>query len=526
MRPEFTNCEVYTFEDDVQRKAMAAAIAKVESEAGREYDLVINGERVKGEGLLKTFNPSDKDMVLGVFQKGTPELAEKAIRAADVAFETWQHVPADARAEYLFKAAEIMKRRRIELGATMVLEEGKNWIEADADVCEAIDFLEFYAREAIRYDEPQELTPYPGEQNEYFYIPLGVGVVIPPWNFPLAILVGMSSAAIAAGNTVVLKPSSDSPLIGYKFMEIMEEARLPAGVLNFFPGSGGTVGNTLVSHPRTRFISFTGSRAVGLGIVELAAKTQPGQIWIKRVVAEMGGKDAIVVDSDADIYSAARGATAAAFGFQGQKCSACSRVIVVADVYDEFLSKFVAETQKITIGPAKDQGNYMGPVISQKAMDSMLKYIEVAKKEGGKVLLGGGPAKDAGNGFFVEPTIIADVRSRDTIGQEEIFGPVCAVIKAQDFDDAIRIANDTEYGLTGAVYTRDVEKLARARCEFHVGNLYLNRKCTGALVDVHPFGGFNMSGTDSKAGSRDYLLLFMQGKSVSMKVEYVKRGGL
>jgi 1-pyrroline-5-carboxylate dehydrogenase len=518
MRPEFTNCEVYTFADDAQKKAMEEAIAKVENESGEEYDLVIDGERVKGDGLLQSFNPSDKDMVLGVFQKGTPELAEKAIKAADTAFETWKNVPADERAEYLFKAAEVMKRRRLELGATMVLEEGKNWIEADADVCEAIDFLEFYAREAIRYAEPQGLTPFPGEQNEYFYVPLGVGVVIPPWNFPLAILVGMTSAAIVSGNTVVLKPSSDSPLIGYKFMEIMEEVKLPKGVLNFFVGSGGVVGNTLVEHPRTRFISFTGSREVGLGIVERAAKTAPGQIWIKRVVAEMGGKDAIIVDSEADLDEAAKGTMVAAFGFQGQKCSACSRAIVDDSVYDEFLAKFVAEAKKITVGPVKDQGNYMGPVINQKAMDSILQYIEVAQKEGGRLMLGGKPAEGAGNGFFVEPTIIADVRSRDTIGQEEIFGPVCAVIKAQDFDDAIRIANDTEYGLTGAVYSKNGEKLARARNEFHVGNLYLNRKCTGALVDVHPFGGFNMSGTDSKAGSRDYLLLFMQGKSVSKKV--------
>ena len=526
MRPEFKNCEVYTFEDEAQRKGMLEAIAKVESEAGREYDLYINGERVKGDGVIKTYNPSDKDMVLGVFQKGTPELAEKAIQAADTAFETWRWVPAEERAEYLFKAAEVMKRRRLELGATMVLEEGKNWIEADADVCEAIDFLEFYAREAIRYAKPQPLTPHSGEQNEYFYIPLGVGVVIPPWNFPLAILVGMTSAAIVSGNTVVLKPSSDSPLVGHKFLEIMEEVKLPAGVLNFFPGSGGVVGNTLVAHPRTRFISFTGSREVGLGIVELAAKTQPGQIWIKRVVAEMGGKDAIIVDSDADLFAAARGVAAAAFGFQGQKCSACSRAIVDASVYDDFLEKLLSEAKKITVGPVKDQGNYMGPVINQKAMDSILKYIEVAQKEGGRLVFGGKPAADAGNGYFVEPTIIADVKSRDTIGQEEIFGPVCAVIKAQDFDDAIRIANDTEYGLTGAVYSKDEEKLARARKEFHVGNLYFNRKCTGALVDVHPFGGFNMSGTDSKAGSRDYLMLFMQGKSVATKLEYKKRGGL
>ena len=518
MKPEFKNCEVYTFEDEALGKAMQEAIAAVEAEAGKEYDLVIGGERLKGEGTLETINPSNPDQVLGVFQKGTPALAEKAVSAADTAFEQWSRVPAAERAEYIFKAAGVMKRRRLELAATMVLEEGKNWIEADADVCEAIDFLEFYAREALRYAQPQGLTEIPGERNSYFYIPLGVGIVIPPWNFPLAILVGMTSAAIVTGNTVVLKPSSDSPLIGYKFMEILEEVKLPAGVCNFFPGSGGVVGGTLVEHPRTRFISFTGSREVGLSIVEGAARTSPGQIWIKRVVAEMGGKDAIVIDSEADVAAAAKGTMVSAFGFQGQKCSACSRAIVDASVYDEFVTKLKVETEKITVGPVKDQKNWMGPVINKKAMESILKYIEVAQKEGGRLVCGGKTIELPGGGFFMEPTVIADVGSRDTIGQEEIFGPVCAVIKARDFDDALRIANDTEYGLTGAVYSRNREKLDKARAEFHVGNLYLNRKCTGALVDVHPFGGFNMSGTDSKAGSRDYLALFLQGKSVSEKV--------
>lgn len=518
MKPAFKNCEVHAFEDEALRKAMQDAIAKVEAEAGREYDLVIGGERVKGDGTIVTVNPSKPEQVLGVFQKGTPELAEKAIDAAEYAFEQWSRVSAADRADYIFKAAEVMRRRRLELDATMVLEEGKNWVEADADVCEAIDFLEFYAREALRYSQPQELTPHAGEQNSYFYIPLGVGVVIPPWNFPLAILVGMTSAAIVTGNTVVLKPSSDSPLIGHKFMEILEEVKLPAGVCNFFAGSGGVVGATLVEHQRTRFIAFTGSRAVGLSIVESAARTSPGQIWIKRVVAEMGGKDAIIVDSEADVEAAAKGVAIASFGFQGQKCSACSRAIVDASVYEEFLQKLVAEAAKITFGPVKDQSNWMGPVINKTAMDSILNYIEVAQKEGGRLLHGGNAADVEGGGFFVEPTIIADVKSRDTIGQEEIFGPVCAVIKAQDYDDALRIANDTEYGLTGAVYSQNREKLERARAEFHVGNLYLNRKCTGALVDVHPFGGFNMSGTDSKAGSRDYLALFLQGKSVSEKV--------
>jgi 1-pyrroline-5-carboxylate dehydrogenase len=518
MRPVFKNCEVYTFEDEALRKQMQEAIAKVEAEAGKEYDLVIGGERVKGEGTLKTINPSSPDQILGVFQKGTTALAEKAIIAADTAFEQWSRVPATERADYIFKAADVMKRRRLELGATMVLEEGKSWVEADADVCEAIDFLEFYAREALRYAEPQGLTEFPGEQNSYFYIPLGVGIVIPPWNFPLAILVGMTSAAIVTGNTVVLKPSSDSPLIGYKFMEILEEVKLPAGVCNFFPGSGGVIGGTLVEHPRTRFISFTGSRDVGLSIIEGAARTAPGQIWIKRVVAEMGGKDAIVVDSEADVAAAAKGTAVSAFGFQGQKCSACSRAIVDASVYNEFLTKLKIETEKIVVGPVKDPANWMGPVINGKAMESIRKYIEIAIKEGGRLICGGKAIERPDKGFYIEPTVIADVKSRDTIGQEEIFGPVCAVIKAQDFDDALRIANDTEYGLTGAVYSRNRGKLEKARREFHVGNLYLNRQCTGALVDVQPFGGFNMSGTDSKAGSRDYLALFLQGKSVSEKV--------
>jgi len=524
MKPPFKNCEVYDFRDERLKGEMEAAIAKVESEAGREYDLVIGGERVKGEGLLKSINPSNRDQVLGAFQKGTVDLAEKAVVAADLAFEQWHRVPPGDRADYLFRAAEVMRRRRLEFDATMVLEEGKNWIEADADTCEAIDFLEFYAREMIRYSQEQPLTEFPGEQNSYFYIPLGVGIVIPPWNFPLAILVGMTSAAVVTGNTVVLKPSSDSPLIGHKFFEILEEVKLPPGVVNFFPGSGGVIGGMLVQHPRTRFVSFTGSREVGLTIIEGAAKTSPGQIWIKRVVAEMGGKDAIIVDSEADVDAAARGVAVSSFGFQGQKCSACSRAIVDASIYDEFLSKLVAETSKFTVGPVKSFDNYMGPVINQKAMDSILKYIEIGQKEGGRLMHGGKVVEGAGNGFFIEPTIIADVRSRDTIGQEEIFGPVCAVIKAQDFEDALRIANDTEYGLTGAVYSSNREKLDRARQDFHVGNLYLNRKCTGALVDVHPFGGFNMSGTDSKAGSRDYLALFLQGKSVSERVGNVPGG--
>ena len=409
-----------------------------------------------------------------------------------------------------------MRRRRLEIDAWEVLEEGKGWLEADADVAEAIDFLEFYGREMLRYAGEQPLVQIQGEKAELFYIPLGVGIIVPPWNFPMAILCGMTSAAVATGNTVILKPSSDSPKIGHLFMEIMKEAGLPQGVINYITGSGSVVGDYLVKHPKTRFISFTGSKEVGLRIVEQAAVTREGQKWIKRVVAEMGGKDAIIVDNESDIDAAVEGVAYSAFGFQGQKCSACSRAIVVADIYDEFLDKLVAKTKTLTVGPTKYYENFMGPVINERAFNTILSYIEKGKKEGGRLMVGGEAAE--GNGYFIKPTIIADVKPGDTIEQEEIFGPVLAVIKAENFDKAIAIANDTVYGLTGAVYTKNRQKIEKAKKLFHCGNLYINRKCTGALVGVHPFGGFNMSGTDSKAGGRDYLLLFLQAKSVSEKI--------
>jgi 1-pyrroline-5-carboxylate dehydrogenase len=421
----------------------------------------------------------------------------------------------EKRAKFLFKAAEIMRKRKFEFAAWMVFEEGKNWAEADGDVAEAIDFMEFYAREALRYSKGPKLVKIKGEENVQEYIPLGVGVVIPPWNFPLAILVGMTTAAIVTGNTVVLKPSSDSPAIASKFMELMEEIELPAGVLNFITGSGGSIGDILVQHPLTRFISFTGSKEVGLRINELAARRSAGQKWIKRVVAEMGGKDSIIIDDE--LYSlndAVSNVVSSAFGFQGQKCSACSRAIVVEKVYDKFLEKLVEKTKKITVGPTKEN-HFMGPVINEKAQNTILKYIRTGVSEGGKLLFGGQKGDD---GYFIEPTIIADVKPEDTISLQEIFGPVLAVIKAKDFEDALRIANNTEYGLTGAVYSKNKKKLKECGKEFFVGNLYYNRKCTGALVGVHPFGGFNMSGTCSKAGGFDYMLLFLQTKVISAKV--------
>jgi 1-pyrroline-5-carboxylate dehydrogenase len=398
----------------------------------------------------------------------------------------------------------------------MIHEVGKSWAEADGDTAEAIDFCEFYAHEMLRYAGGRTLPKLEGEDNRYDYIALGVGVVIPPWNFPLAIMAGMTAASIVCGNTVVLKPSSDAPTIAYKFFEILEEAGMPAGVVNFTTGSGAEVGDVIVDHPKTRFVAFTGSKEIGLRINERAAKVHEGQIWIKRVVAEMGGKDSIIVEADANLDDAATGVVQSAFGFQGQKCSACSRAIIHTDVYDRLLEKIVERTEKIKVGDPTDPASYMSAVVNQKAFKTINDYIEKGQAEGGRLLTGGG--SDGEKGFFIEPTVIADVEPGDTIEQQEIFGPVLAVIRSQDFDDALRIANDTEFGLTGALYTSDPAKIERARREFHVGNLYFNRKCTGALVGVHPFGGFNMSGTDSKAGGPDYLGLFMQAKLSSEKI--------
>ena len=513
----FVNEPLTDFGREENQKAMREALAYVKQRMGAEHDLVVGGERLKTVQKLSSVNPAHPAEVVGIFQRATPEIASKAVEVAHEKFQSWQFVPASQRTRYLIDAASVMRRRKYELAAWMVYEVGKSWVEADADVAEAIDFCEFYARENLRLAGPQPLVQIPTERSELRYIPLGVTVVIPPWNFPLAILVGMASAAIVAGNAVVLKPSSDSPTIGWKFFEVMEELGLPPGVLNFITGSGSTVGDTLVTHPKTRMIAFTGSKEVGLGINEKAARTEPGQIWIRRVIAEMGGKNAIIVDADADVDAAVEGVVAAAFGYSGQKCSACSRVIIDEKLYQPFLGKLQDRTEKLQVGPTDDPRYTVGPVINHSAMRSILGYIEKGVSEGGRLLTGGSAIPDA-EGYFVRPTIIADVEPKATIAHEEIFGPVLAAHRAKDFDEALKLANDTEYGLTGAVYTKSRDKIERAKQRFHVGNLYVNRKCTGALVGVHPFGGFNMSGTDSKAGGRDYLLLFTQAKAISEKI--------
>ncbi len=512
----FVNERLRTFADPAEVASLESALARLRSAGPREHPVVIDGRAVETVATFESRNPARPAEVVGRIGSANAAQANEAVETAARVFETWKRVSPVERARYLFEAAELIRARRDDFNAVLVLEVGKSWGEADADTAEAIDFIEFYAREALRYAEPPPLVALAGEENRLAYIPLGVGIVIPPWNFAFAIMAGMTVAALVTGNTVVLKPSSDSPVIAALFVDLLHEVGLPAGVVNFVPGSGRTIGDALVAHPKTRFVAFTGSKEVGLHINELAAKTQPGQIWIKRVVAEMGGKDSIVVAADADLDAAAEGIVASAFGFAGQKCSACSRAIVDESVYDEVLAKIAQRTAALTVGDPSDRGITVGPVVNEGAMTTILSYIERGIAEGGRLVTGGKRA--AVEGFVIEPTVIADVAPRATIAQEEIFGPVLAVIKARDFDDALAIANNTEFGLTGAVYSRDDAKLERARKEFHVGNLYFNRKCTGAFVGAHPFGGFNMSGTDSKAGGYDYLLLFLQAKLTSKNV--------
>jgi 1-pyrroline-5-carboxylate dehydrogenase len=509
----FKNQAMTDFTKEENRQAQFVALEQVKSELGRTYPLIIGGKKIHNQDTFASVNPSQPDQVIGYFSKATVEQANDAVRVAADTFERWKRVPAVDRAGYVFAAADLLKERRFLFNAWMIYEVGKSWPEADGDTAEAIDFLEFYAREMVRLAGEQPITRIPEEDNELVYIPLGVGAVIPPWNFPGAIMVGMTSASFVAGNTVVLKPASTSAAIAAAFVQILEDIGLPAGVVNFLPGSGSTIGDALVENPQVRFIAFTGSREVGLRINELAAKHHKGQKWIKRAILEMGGKDAVVVDETADLDAAATAIVTSAFGFQGQKCSAGSRAIVVDQVYDQVLEKVVEKTKRLTVGDVTKPETYMGPVIDKNAMQKISEYIEIGKGEG-KLVLGGG---QHGPGYFIDPTIIADVDPQARVAQEEIFGPVLTFIRAKDFDDAMDIANGTEFGLTGSLYSNDPRRVERAKEDFFVGNLYFNRKSTGALVGVHPFGGFNMSGTDSKAGGRDYLLLFTQAKSISAK---------
>jgi 1-pyrroline-5-carboxylate dehydrogenase len=512
----FRNEPTTDFGQPGNAQALRAAIDKVRKELGREYPLVIGGREIFTRDKFVSFNPARPSEVVGIFQKAGTEEVEPAIRGALQAYERWSRTPVEERVGLVLRVAELIRRRRHEFSAWMILEVGKNWAEAEADTAEALDFCEFYAREAMRLSAAGAPLQLPGERDWLRYLPLGAGLVISPWNFPGAIMAGMTMAAVVTGNTVVLKPSSDAPGICRFFFGLLREAGLPEGVVNFCPGSGATFGEALVTHPKTRFIAFTGSRDAGLRINSLAAARQPGQIWIKRVLLEMGGKDAIIVEPDADLEAAAAGVTTSAFGFQGQKCSACSRLILHEKIHDEFLARLKAHAEAICVDdPALNPG--MGPVINQASLDSILGYIEQGKKDG-RLIAGGKRRADLGEGFFVEPTIFADIPPLSRLEQEEIFGPVLAIIKSQSFEQSLQIANDTEFGLTGAIYSTDEAKIAQGMREFHVGNLYINRKCTGAMVGAHPFGGFNLSGTDSKAGGPDYLQLFSQAQAIARKI--------
>jgi 1-pyrroline-5-carboxylate dehydrogenase len=511
--PEFRNEALTDFSTAPGRKAMEAALLAVGAQLGREFPLLIGGMPVRTGETFRSFNPSAADQVVAVVHQAGPREVDAAVEAARRAYESWRWVPAEERAALMMRAANILRRRRMEASAWMVFEVGKNWAEADGDVAEAIDFAEYYAREILRYGPGRALPPAPGEMSEYQYIPIGIVAVISPWNFPVAIPAGMAFGAIVSGNSVIMKPASDSAATAYLIAEALAEAGLPPGVMNLIAGPGSAVGEALVTHPKVRMIAFTGSREVGTSMFALAARTPPDQIWLKRIIAEMGGKNAIIVDDDAPLDEAVAGVVASGYGYQGQKCSAGSRVVVTPKVYHDVVEMIADRVRRLEVGPAPE--NYpAGPVINARAEQKVLEYIEVGKREG-RLVAGGQRAREGGH--YVAPTVFIDVSPTARIAQEEIFGPVVAAIPARDFDDAIRIANGTAFGLTGSVYSLNPEKLAKARREFMCGNLYLNRKSTGALVGSHPFGGFNMSGTDSKAGGPDYLLNFLQPKVVAHK---------
>ena len=508
----FRNEALTDFAREDQQKAFQTALEKVEKRFPLVVRLYIDGEELEADSNFESIDPGQTSRVVANCAQGGREHAMRAVAGAHKAFGPWAAKSPAERADLLFRAARALRLHRHEFSAMMVYEVGKSWVEADADTAEAIDFLEFYAREALRYGRRQPITPLAHEDNELVYLPLGVGAVIPPWNFPLAILVGMTAAALVTGNTVVLKPSSDSPGIAWMFIELLRDCGLPPGVLQFVPGPGGAVGNTLVEHPLVRFVAFTGSAQVGCEINEKASKVRDGQIWLKRVVAEMGGKDFIFVDEDADLDAAVRGSYAAAFGFQGQKCSALSRLILHEKIHDAFLEKFLPLVETTKLGHPSDPGNFMGPVINEKALHKTLEYIEVGKQEG---QLAAGGTRAEGQGWYLRPTVFTGIERHHRLFKEEIFAPVVGVTKVKSFEEGLAAANDSIYGLTGSYFGRDEDKIEHARRELYCGNLYINRKCTGAMVGAHPFGGFNMSGTDSKAGGRDYLLLFLQAKTIS-----------
>lgn len=507
----FRNEPTFDFSLERNREGMREALRKVRGDLGGRYPLLIGDREVRTEKEILSLNPSMPDEVVGRISSAGSEDAEEAIGEARKAWEIWRKTPPKERADCLFRAAEEMRKRRIELAALEVYEVGKTWKDADGDVTEAIDYLEYYAREMVRIGMVRRLGDYPGEENEYSYEPKGVGVVISPWNFPLAIPAGMVSAGIVAGNCVIFKPSGLSPVTGWKLVEIFRRCGLPHGVLQFLPGPGREVGEYLVSHPGIDFVVFTGSKDVGLRIVKLAGETLPGQRNVKKVIAEMGGKNAIIVDETADIDEAVKGIAESALVYQGQKCSACSRVIVIGDIFDEFCGRLKDAFESVKIGPPEEPGSYMGPLIDEEALGKVRKYIDIGKTEGKPLFI----REAEGEGYFVGPVIFTGLNVDSRLAWEEIFGPVVAVLRAGDIEEALEIANNTPYALTGGLFSRSPGNIGKVKAAFRVGNLYINRKITGALVGRQPFGGFGMSGVGSKAGGPDYLLQFMNPRSIS-----------
>jgi len=507
----FSNEALADFSLSEVRGAFNDAITETKKKLGRTYPLFIGGKEITTNTTVDSVNPARPDEIVGrVCQAGKEEITD-AVSAAQDAFQTWRDTPPRKRAAYLLDAAETARKRIYELVAWQVLEAGKQWKQAYNDVVEAIDFLEYYAREMVYLASPRYLGRAPGEINEYFYQPKGVAVVIAPWNFPLAISCGMCAAAIVTGNCVLYKPSNQTPVIGHTLLQILQEADLPPGVFNFTPGSGAVIGDFLIDHPQVSLIAFTGSMEVGLRIIQRAGHTPENQPSVKKVIAEMGGKNAIIIDDDADLDQAIPNVIDSAFAYQGQKCSACSRVIVLDTIYDRFIERLMGAVRSVKIGPAEDPANFMGPVIDRSAQKSILQYIELAGQEGAILYCSDVPD----DGYYIPITVVNGITPEDRLAQEEIFGPVLAVMRAKDFDQALEWANSTRFALTGGIFSRSPEHLQRCRKEFRVGNLYFNRGCTGANVERQPFGGFKMSGVGSKAGGPDYLLQFMDPRTVT-----------
>jgi RHH-type transcriptional regulator, proline utilization regulon repressor / proline dehydrogenase / delta 1-pyrroline-5-carboxylate dehydrogenase len=510
----YENSPLVNFVHEKSRDRMRSAIGEMRQKLGSKYPIVINGQKIWTDNFIDSINPSRPTQVVGAVAEATVDHAEQAVVAAKKAFEHWCRVSVEHRAQLLEKVATIMDRRRFELSALEVFEVGKPWAEADGDIREAIDFLLFYAQQMRIRGLPRLTQHVPGEESYQHYWPRGVALVIAPWNFPMAILTGMVSAAIVTGNTVIMKPAEQSAVCGAMLMEMFEEAGIPPGVLNFLPGKGRVIGQHLVEHKDVYMIAFTGSREVGLRIWKTAGETREGQLELKRVVCEMGGKNPVIVDSDADLDEAIVDTIYSAFGYQGQKCSACSRLIVLEENYDRVVKRLVEAAASLRVGNPEEPGITVGPVIDETAYRRMLDTIETGKKEATLAFQGKAPPE----GFFVPPTIFTDVKPDMVLSCEEIFGPVLSVLKARDLDEAIRIANDTDYALTAGFFSRSPANIERVKAELVAGNVYINRSCTGAVVGRHPFGGFKMSGGGTKAGGGDYLLQFMVPRVVTENI--------